>query len=78
MFYVVLILLLLAAIFGILGAVLKVTAILVISIVLALCILAAIGWWMVKRKARTYQVEIERRLPGGPGDAGAGSPGSSA
>ena len=52
MFVFILILLLLAAVFGVLGAVLKVAAVLILSAFLAVAVLAAVAWWALKRKAR--------------------------
>lgn len=58
----VLILLLLAAIFGVLGAVLKLTAIFVIAGLLTLTVFAAIGWWAFKRSARKLSAEYDRQI----------------
>jgi hypothetical protein len=52
MFVLVLILLLLAAVFGVLGAVLKAVAFLVLTAVLTVTVLVALAWWGIKRKAR--------------------------
>lgn len=57
----ILILLLLAAVLGVLSAVLKVAAILVLSIVLAVTVSAALVWWGLKRGARSLQRDLERR-----------------
>jgi len=54
MFVFVLILLLIAAVLGVLGAVLKFTAVLVLSLTLATVISIAIVWWAVKRQTRRY------------------------
>jgi NADH:ubiquinone oxidoreductase subunit 6 (subunit J) len=61
MFVFILILLLLAAIFGVLGAVLKVAAIIVFSVVLAVAVLVAFAWWAIKRQAREFQRDAQRR-----------------
>ena len=50
----VLILLLIAAVLGILGAVLKFTAVLILSLTLATIICVALVWWAVKRQTRRY------------------------
>ncbi len=50
----VLILLLMAAVLGVLGAVLKVTAVLILSLFLATAISIAAVWWFVKRQTRRY------------------------
>lgn len=50
----VLILLLMAAVLGILGAVLKVTAVLILSLFLATAISIAAVWWFVRRQTRRY------------------------
>ncbi len=54
MFVFILILLLLAAIFGILGIVVKAALFVVLTILLSLAILVALGYWAVKRSARKY------------------------
>jgi hypothetical protein len=50
----ILILLLLAAIFGILGIVVKAALFIVLTALLSLTILVALGWWAVKRSAKRY------------------------
>ncbi|MEZ0236168.1 MAG: hypothetical protein ACAH81_14650 [Actinomycetota bacterium] len=62
MFVLVLILLVLAAAFGVLGAVLKAVAFLVITAVLTVTVLAALAWWGFKRKAREFQSEYDRQI----------------
>ncbi|HET9311583.1 MAG TPA: hypothetical protein VFP41_10245 [Actinomycetota bacterium] len=62
MFVVVLILLLLAAVFGILGEVLEAVAFLVITAVLTALVLGALAWWALKRKVRRFQAEIDSQL----------------
>lgn len=49
-----LIVLLIAATFGILGAVLKAALVLILGLVLAVVTLGAIAWWMLKRQARRF------------------------
>ena len=46
---VILIILLLAAVFGVLGAVLKFTAIVLFTLTLTFVILAVVGWWAFRR-----------------------------
>lgn len=58
----VLILLLLAALFGVLGAVLKAVAFLVITALLTVVVLGALAWWGIKRKAREFQAEYDRQI----------------
>ncbi len=53
--------LLLAAIFGVLGAVLKVTLILVLSIVLSTVLLLAIGYYWLRHRVNVFRREFERR-----------------
>ena len=66
MFVFILILLLLAAIFGVLGTVLKVTAVLIISAFLAVAVVVGVAWWALKRKARQIQRDHEaQKLQGG-------------
>ena len=62
MFVVVLILLLLAAVFGILGEVLEAVAFLVITAVLTALVLGALAGWALKRKVRRFQAEIDSQL----------------
>ena len=67
MFVFILILLLLAAIFGVLGAVLKVAAVLILSAFLAVAVLAGVAWWALKRKARQIQRDYDaQRIQGKP------------
>ena len=61
MAWLILILVLLAAAFGILGAVLKLTAIIVLTIVLTVVVLSMIAWWAVKRQARRFAREFDAR-----------------
>ena len=65
MFVFVLILLLIAAALGILGWVIKVTAVLVLSAILAVVFIGALLWWMVKKETRRFM------------DGGANNPGKS-
>jgi hypothetical protein len=58
MFVFILILLLLAAIFGVLGAVLKAAAFLVLTVLLTVTVLGALAYWGVKRKARQFQRQM--------------------
>lgn len=58
----ILLLILLAAAAGVLGAVLKVTLIAVLSLVLSVVVLAWIGVWYAKRRMRAFQRDIEVRL----------------
>ena len=58
----VLILLLLAALFGVLGAVLKAVAFLVITATLTVVVLGMITWWFFRRKVREFQAEYDRQL----------------
>ena len=62
MFVFVLILLLLAAIFGILDAVLKAVAFLVITAVLTVTVLGFLAWWGVKRSARKFAADYDKQL----------------
>jgi len=60
--WVILILVLLAAAFGILGAVLKAAAFLIITVVLSIVVLATIGWYVVKHQARRMMTDVDRRM----------------
>ena len=56
----VLILLLLAAAFGVLGALLKVALVLVFGIVLAVIVLAWGAWFWLKHRVREFEREVDR------------------
>jgi UPF0716 family protein affecting phage T7 exclusion len=56
-----LILVLLAAAFGILGVVLKLTAIIVFTLVFAVVVLSMIGWWLVKHQLKRITREFDER-----------------
>jgi Flp pilus assembly protein TadB len=58
----VLLLLLLAAATGVLGAVLKATLIVVVSLVLSVVALGWLGTWYAKRRIRGFQREFDQRL----------------
>jgi peptidoglycan/LPS O-acetylase OafA/YrhL len=58
----ILILVLLAAAFGILGAVLKAAAFIVLTVLLSIVILAAVGWYVVKHQARRLMSEADVRM----------------
>ncbi|HET9672944.1 MAG TPA: hypothetical protein VFQ40_08880 [Actinomycetota bacterium] len=60
MAWVLLLLILLAAAFGVLGAVVKATAFIVLTILLTLAVLATIAWYGIKGQLRRFQQEIER------------------
>ena len=62
----VLILLLLAAIAGVLGAVLKAALVLVFAIILAFCILVGGTYWYVRFRLRRFVKDVERRQRGYP------------
>lgn len=57
----ILVLLLLAAVFGILGAVLKVALVLALGIVLAVVVLTWSGWLWLKRRVREFEREVDRQ-----------------
>ena len=60
--FVLLLLVVLAAAAGILGAVLKATLVIVLSLVLAVVVLFWIGSWYVRRRMRGFQRDVERRF----------------
>jgi peptidoglycan/LPS O-acetylase OafA/YrhL len=62
MAWVILLLVLLAAAFGVLGAVLEAAAFLVLTILLTVTVLAAIGWYAFKRQIRRWERD---GIPGG-------------
>jgi uncharacterized protein (DUF58 family) len=57
----ILVLLLLAATFGVLGAVLKVALVLVLGIVLAVIVLAWGTWLWLKRRVHEFEREVDRQ-----------------
>jgi hypothetical protein len=61
--WVILFLVLLAAAFGVLGAVLKAAAFLVLTILLTLAVLAAIAWYGIQGQLRRWQREVDREQP---------------
>ena len=65
MFVAILILLLIAAAAGVLGAVLKVALVLVLSIVLAVVLLTWIGIWYAKRRMLEFQRQLDLRADEG-------------
>jgi peptidoglycan/LPS O-acetylase OafA/YrhL len=60
-------LLLLAAALGILGAVIKVALVLVLSVVFAIVLLAAIGYYYVRHRFRRFVREASQQQAAGPG-----------
>ena len=58
----ILILVLLAAAFGILGAVLKAAAFIVLTVLLSIVLLAAVGWYVVKHQARRLMSDVDGRM----------------
>jgi peptidoglycan/LPS O-acetylase OafA/YrhL len=60
--WILLILVLLAAAFGILGAVVKAVAFLVLTIVLTVVTLSILVWWLVRRQARRFVAEFDARI----------------
>ena len=68
MAWIILILVLLAAAFGVLGVVLKVTAIIVFTTLLSIIVLTTLVWWLFKRQARRFAREFDRAAGGAQGD----------
>lgn len=58
MFTFVVILLLIAAVFGILGAVLKIALILVLAAILAAALIAWAGWIWFRRRIRAFEQQV--------------------
>ena len=58
MFTFIVILLLIAAVFGILGAVLKIALILVLAFVLSVSLLAWAGWLWFRRRVRAFEEQV--------------------
>lgn len=63
--WIILVLVLLAAAFGVLGAVLKVAAFLVLTVLLSVVVLVGIGWYVVKYRARRFLEELDARAADG-------------
>ena len=62
MFVFILIVLVLAALFGVLGVVLKATAIVLFTLLLVLAILVGVAWWAVKRSARRISAQYDQQV----------------
>jgi membrane protein implicated in regulation of membrane protease activity len=62
MFVFILVLLLIAAIFGVLGAVLKAALVLALGLILAFTVVIWGGWWYAKRRMRDWQRDMDRRI----------------
>ena len=60
--FVFVILLILAAAAGVLGAVLKVTLVIVLALVFTIVVLAWLATWYVKHRVRGFQQDVERRF----------------
>ncbi len=60
--WVILILVLLAAAFGVLGAVLKAAAFLVLTALLSVVVLVTIGWYVVRHQARRLLSDVDARM----------------
>jgi peptidoglycan/LPS O-acetylase OafA/YrhL len=61
MAWVLLILVLLAAAFGVLGAVLKAVVFLVLTVVLTVVVVSMLAWWMVKRQTNRFLRDFDLR-----------------
>jgi peptidoglycan/LPS O-acetylase OafA/YrhL len=60
--WIVLVLILIAAAFGVLGLVVKATIFIVLTVVISTILLAYIAFALVKRQARRVAKELDRRL----------------
>ena len=60
--WILLVLLLIAAAFGVLGIVVKATIFVVLTVVISTILLAYIAYWLVKRQARRVSQDLDRRL----------------
>jgi hypothetical protein len=56
----ILILLLLAAVFGVLAAVLKITLVIVLSILLTIAVLVAVGYYWIRYRMYRFRRDVER------------------
>lgn len=63
MAWVLLLLVLIAAAFGVLGAVVKATIFIVLTIVSVTLILGMIAYYLLRQQARRMHHELERRIP---------------
>lgn len=63
--WLILLLVLLAAAFGVLGAVLKVAAFVVLTALLSIVVLVAIGWYVVRYQARRFMSDLDARIAEG-------------
>jgi positive regulator of sigma E activity len=59
MLWAILILLVLAALFGVLAAVVKAVAFIVLTILLTITVFAALGWWALKRQVRKVADQLD-------------------
>lgn len=62
--WLILILVLLAAAFGVLGAVLEAVVFVVLTVALSVVLLVTIGWYVLKHKARKLIGEFDARVAG--------------
>jgi len=60
--WLILILVLLAAAFGVLGAVLEAVVFIVLTVALSVVLLVTIGWYVLKHKARKLVSEFDARM----------------
>jgi Flp pilus assembly protein TadB len=60
--FILVLLLVLAAAAGVLGAILKATLVIVLSFVLTVIVVFWIGSWYLKRRVRGFQQDVERRF----------------
>ena len=63
MLWAILILLVLAALFGVLAAVVKAVAFIVLTILLTITVFAALGWWALKRQVRKVADQLDAQTP---------------
>ena len=63
--WLILLLVLLAAVFGVLGAVLKAAAFIVLTVLLSIVLLVAIGWYALKHQARRLMEDVDERMASG-------------
>jgi hypothetical protein len=62
MLWLIVILLVLAAIFGILGLVVKAVAFVVLTIALTVVVLVAVAWYVLKHQARKLSQDLDTRM----------------
>jgi membrane protein implicated in regulation of membrane protease activity len=64
--WIILILVLVAAAFGVLGAVLKTFLVIMLAFLMFAIVLVMLGWWFLKKEARKMSAQMDRSFGGQP------------